>query len=268
MKTGFLIFLSLHLCIACSFGQVDAKPLLMTPGAELEYRCYLPKTGLIGKSGFVEVTTLTYTVSSVIDSSGTAISTVLKKGKSIKRNDSYQHAVYVKNDGKNLFFSADYYVIDTLYVADVYYRLRYKSVYRTTVIKGPDLEYPLQPAEGALPKNNYDYQMLIHDPVEKDWQANALGSSFPSFISDKKIKTQLIITSRSIVGKETVKVPAGTFDCYKIKTSFEWSARGLVNKGLGSTIEYYAPGTGVIKTEQINQEGPVNAYMELTRIKK
>ncbi|MEL7003874.1 MAG: hypothetical protein AAFN93_14225 [Bacteroidota bacterium] len=83
-----------------------------------------------------------------------------------------------------------------------------------------------------------------------------IGEGLP-FDMNFKIETK----DRKVMSKETITTPAGTFDCFKISMT-------TVSKTVGSveskSIEYIAPGKGIVRTETYNRGGKMTSYSELT----
>ena len=73
------------------------------------------------------------------------------------------------------------------------------------------------------------------------------------------------ITGRQVVGQETITTPAGTFKCYKLTQTTE--VKMMLGKTF-SSVEYYAEGIGLVRSETYDKKGGLEGYMELTRIEK
>ncbi|MCB0585472.1 MAG: hypothetical protein KDD06_09130 [Phaeodactylibacter sp.] len=73
------------------------------------------------------------------------------------------------------------------------------------------------------------------------------------------------ITDRRVLGKESVTTPAGTFDCYKVTQTTD--VKMMLGKEF-SSIEYYAEGIGVVRSETYDKKGNLDGYMELTSFEK
>lgn len=61
----------------------------------------------------------------------------------------------------------------------------------------------------------------------------------------------LEVTGRKVTGKETVSSPAGTWECFTITSTQKLTTR-IAGMGIPvklNVTEWYAPGTGVVKTE-------------------
>ncbi len=73
------------------------------------------------------------------------------------------------------------------------------------------------------------------------------------------------ITNRQVVGSESVTVPAGTFDCYKITYNIETKLMFKVNS---TVTEYVNMGVGNVKTETYDKKGKLLGSTVLTELKK
>ncbi len=73
------------------------------------------------------------------------------------------------------------------------------------------------------------------------------------------------VTNRQVVGTESVTVPAGTFDCYKITYNIETKLMFKVNS---TVAEYISMGVGNVKTETFDKKGKLMGSTVLTELKK
>ncbi|MCO6479651.1 MAG: hypothetical protein J5I94_23650 [Phaeodactylibacter sp.] len=73
------------------------------------------------------------------------------------------------------------------------------------------------------------------------------------------------ITDRKVVGQETITTPAGTFDCYKLTQTTD--VKMMLGKSF-SSVEYYAEGVGVVRSETYDKKGNLEGYMLLTAFEK
>lgn len=82
--------------------------------------------------------------------------------------------------------------------------------------------------------------------------------------------TEMIIeiTARKVESKETITVPAGTYDCYKITydTYVETKTMGIPIRVKGKAVEYFAKGIGSVKTETFDDKGRSQGYTVLSKI--
>jgi hypothetical protein len=73
------------------------------------------------------------------------------------------------------------------------------------------------------------------------------------------------ITKRKVVGTESVTVPAGTFDCFKITYDIETKMMFKINY---TVAEYVNMGVGSVKTETFDKKGNLSASTILVELKK
>jgi hypothetical protein len=73
------------------------------------------------------------------------------------------------------------------------------------------------------------------------------------------------ITNRKVVGTESVTVPAGTFDCFKITYDVETKMMFKVN---ATVTEYVNMGVGNVKTETYDKKGKLAGTTQLVEVKK
>ncbi len=73
------------------------------------------------------------------------------------------------------------------------------------------------------------------------------------------------VTNRKVVGIETITTPAGTFECYKI--SYDLATKMMISVKTKAT-EWYAKGTGLIKSESYSTDGKILSSNVLNSIKK
>jgi len=75
----------------------------------------------------------------------------------------------------------------------------------------------------------------------------------------------IIITNRQVVGTESVTVPAGTFECFKITYDVETKMMFKINS---KVAEYVNMGVGNVKTETFDKKGNLSATTILVELKK
>jgi hypothetical protein len=71
------------------------------------------------------------------------------------------------------------------------------------------------------------------------------------------------VTNREIEGVEEITTPAGTFNCLKMKQTV--STRMIV-KIEARSIEWYAEGVGMVRSESYNKKGKLTGYSVLTKM--
>lgn len=70
------------------------------------------------------------------------------------------------------------------------------------------------------------------------------------------------VKDRKVEAKESITTPAGTFDCYKISSITSTKTIGNIE---AKSVEWIAPGKGVVRTESYNRGGKMMGYSELTK---
>jgi len=72
------------------------------------------------------------------------------------------------------------------------------------------------------------------------------------------------ITDRKVVAKETITVPAGTFDCYKITYTF--TTKTILSKTF-SVTSWHNEKAGVVRSETYDKKGVLESRSELSKLK-
>jgi hypothetical protein len=73
------------------------------------------------------------------------------------------------------------------------------------------------------------------------------------------------ITNRKVIGTESVTVPAGTFECFKITYDVETK---MMFKVYATVTEYVNMGVGNVKTETFDKKGKISGTTQLVELKK
>lgn len=76
-----------------------------------------------------------------------------------------------------------------------------------------------------------------------------------------KMKFIVNVTERKVEAEESIKVPAGSFDCFKISQKIYTKTMVKVES---SSTEWYAKGVGMVKSETYNKKGKMVGYSLLT----
>ncbi len=77
------------------------------------------------------------------------------------------------------------------------------------------------------------------------------------------INVEVEITDRKVESREEITVPAGTFDAFKVTQ--ETSVRAGLRVRTTSH-EYFAPGYGMVKSENFNRRGRSQGYTQLVEV--
>lgn len=88
---------------------------------------------------------------------------------------------------------------------------------------------------------------------------------------DKFNETDLYITERTVLGRQAVTTPTGTYDCWVIASDVEIKTRviGLVTPVIPirfHTKEFYAAGVGLVRSESYNKKEKPLGYTQLEGI--
>ena len=79
--------------------------------------------------------------------------------------------------------------------------------------------------------------------------------------SPLKMNFIISVTDRKVEAKENLKVPAGSFDCFKISQKMYTKTMMKIET---SAVEWYAKGVGMVKSETYNKKGKLVGYSLLT----
>lgn len=78
----------------------------------------------------------------------------------------------------------------------------------------------------------------------------------------------LSMANRTVDGMESITVPAGTFECYKISYDLltETRSMGIPMRIKAKVIEYHAPNQGVVRTENYDDRDRLQGYTVLSKV--
>ena len=79
--------------------------------------------------------------------------------------------------------------------------------------------------------------------------------------SPMQMNFKINITERKVLAEEHLNTPAGEFDCFKITQKVFMKTIGKMET---SSIEWYAKGVGMVKSESYNKKGKMMGYSLLT----
>lgn len=112
-------------------------------------------------------------------------------------------------------------------------------------VKGNNMEIPLNPTPGqTLPDANIEMAMKM------------------GFVN---MKMSADITNRKAEAIEDITVSGGTFKCYKFSGDVNTVAMGI--KVQAKSVEWYAKGIGIVKTESYDKKGNLAGRTELVEVK-
>ena len=227
-----IIVLTLGFCIANTInGQDCNSALVMKKGNVLEYTSYTKKGKEDGK-------TIHETLSS--NQEGNKFTAIIKSTASDKK-------------GKNTF-TVEYKAMcqDGLFSIDMtrFFNTAQLSQYGDegqfeVEMDGNVLEFPYDMSEGTE-LNDGNFTVRVNS-------------------NDFTIVTMTFdITNRKVVGKESIKTPAGTFDCLRV--TYDFNSKAGIIKFKGSAAEWYLKDKVIVKSESYNKNGKLLGYSELTKM--
>jgi predicted small secreted protein len=112
-------------------------------------------------------------------------------------------------------------------------------------VNGNNMEIPLNPVPGqTLPDANIEMALKM------------------GFVN---MKMSADITNRKVEGIEDISVSGGTFKCYKFSGDVNTVAMGI--KVQAKTVEWFAKGIGIVKTESYDKKGNLTGRTELVEVK-
>ncbi|RSK44000.1 TapB family protein [Hymenobacter rigui] len=77
------------------------------------------------------------------------------------------------------------------------------------------------------------------------------------------------VQKRRVTGMETITTPAGTFQCYRVEAERESATVARADMVMRTTmkvVDYYSPGTGIVKTEIYDKKGKLDQVRVLSAI--
>ncbi len=111
-------------------------------------------------------------------------------------------------------------------------------------VKGNNMEIPLNPVPGqTLPDASIEMAMKM------------------GFVN---MKMSADITNRKVEAIEDISVTGGTFKCYKFSGDVNTVAMGI--KVQAKSVEWFAKGIGMVKTESYDKKGNLSGRTELVEI--
>ncbi|MCU0417812.1 MAG: hypothetical protein MUE33_11580 [Cytophagaceae bacterium] len=168
------------------------------------------------------------------------------------------HAVITNEKGKDST-ALDYTITCTKGV----FKIDMKSIMAGALKDNPqmkDMDVQMEGDELETPHTLYIGQTLPNGKI-----------TMKIYSSGTLISTNVINTvSRTVVAKESITTPAGTFECYKISTTYslEMQIMNMPIKQSFSSNEWIARGTGVVKSESLDKNNKMVGYTLLTEAPK
>ncbi|MFW5707001.1 MAG: hypothetical protein ACOCX0_06750 [Bacteroidota bacterium] len=74
--------------------------------------------------------------------------------------------------------------------------------------------------------------------------------------------------NRKVAAKETIKTPAGSYDCFKItyENEMDTNTMGFSRKTVTKGVEYFSPGVGNVRSEYYDEKDRLQGYTVLSEI--
>jgi len=229
MKT--LSYLTIFLTVTITAQDNCSAFYPMTAGASYEYSMYNKKDKLEG--------TTSYLVSDVSNSGGNTIATmkltyVDAKGKNTLESD---YGITCVEDGIKIDFKS---------LFSTQMQQQYEEMNVDMDITGTDIQLPNKLSVGQnLEDANINVNMNM---------------------SGIKMKLAVNTTNRTVVAKESVTTPAGTFDCYVITSNI--ASKVMVSNIKLSDKLWLSEGVGIVKQESYSKKGKLESRMVLTSFSK
>lgn len=150
---------------------------------------------------------------------------------------------------EKLLFEMDYEVSCT----DGVYSVDLSSVLSPAITRGfQGMEMEIEGQELTLPPDLEKGQELADANTEITVRSSGI----------QLMSTRVEMSDRKVTDQTAMTVPAGSFDCFEIKSQQAVKA-GFVNKEY-EVVDYYSPGVGMVRTETYDKKGKLDSYMVLT----
>jgi len=128
----------------------------------------------------------------------------------------------------------------------------------------------VMPAETMESYENFEMSVdgtniELPDNLKVGQELNDANVNFHIEASPMQINFKFNITDRKVLAEETLKVPAGSFDCFKVTQTVSMKMMMVVES---TSVEWYAKEVGMIKSESYNKKGKLLSYSLLTNYTK
>ncbi len=235
MKKWFLLA---ALCCTSLFAAVAQQPFVCTePGTAFEFGCYNSKGKL---TGYYRTT---------IEACKKQADGSLEV-RSLEQNlDTHRNPITKKFGPKdvaaNTIVRSDEMVMP---IGDVFASILPDDSMSVLLVEGDEYTYPLALSVGMkLPDVASVYDFCS--------EGERLG-----------VEIHLSVSDREVLAKESIKVPAGTFEAYKIAETL--SVKVSFIRQTTRNVFWFVPGIGQIREEQRTKSGKIENYAELLSIQR
>ena len=203
----------------------------MIEGASYQYNMYSKKDKLEG--------TTNYLVAKVDDNGGNTTATMRVSYSDAKGKNTFDsdYGITCVGDGIKIDFKS-------LFPTQM--QQQYEEMNVDMEVTGNDIQLPNKLSVGqSLEDANIDVNMSM---------------------SGIKMKIAVNTTDRTVIAKESVTTPAGTFDCYVISANI--TSKAMMSNIKMSDKLWLCEGVGIVKQESYSKKGKLESRMVLTSFSK
>lgn len=178
--------------------------------------------------------------------------------KEVKSGDDYLEAVIhakLYDKKEELIYEGEY----SIFCRDGKLEIDLQSMLDPRIMEGfRDMEVEITSENIEVPNN----------PKVGDVLPSATMNMIVSMEGMKMSEMNFTTKDRTVTDRETITVPAGTFDCLRISYTNESQvkAMGMTRTNEAEVIEYHAPEVGNIKSVFYDQKGRMDGYSVLVDI--
>ncbi len=232
------LFMLVAICCTSLFAAIAQQPFVCTePGTVFEFGCYNGKGKLTG-----------YTRTTIEACEKKADGTL--EVRSLEQTlDTHREPITKKFGPKdvvaNTIVRSDGMVVP---LDDIFTSILPDESMSVVLVEGDEYFYPLALSVGMkLPDVASVYDFC--DEGER------LG-----------LKIQLSVSDREVLAKESLTVPAGTFEAYKVAETLSMKFSFL--RQTARNVCWFVPGIGMIREEERTKSGKIENYSELLSIQR
>ncbi|OON70042.1 hypothetical protein [Hymenobacter sp. CRA2] len=114
------------------------------------------------------------------------------------------------------------------------------------------------------------------EPIHLPWPNQPTAGPLPGGkltvqVSSPSVDIAQVVTSvseRKLSGPQSVTTPAGTFQCYKVESRYEYVTQArsdMARRSVKRVVDFYAPGVGIVRTEMRDADGEPDHVAELIK---
>lgn len=183
------------------------------------------------------VNTVRYTVKQVRQDGSNLDITYLCESYDAKEKPLFKEEITIHQKGDKLYFDMSNFINKAAFQQN-------GEIPAEVQVTGNEMEIPVNPSPGdVIPDARVEMALKI------------------GFVN---MKMSADLTNRKVEGIEDITVTGGTFKCYRISSDVNSSAMGL--KAKSRSLDWYAKGIGVVKTESYDKNNTLQSHTELCEI--